>query len=151
LVPVYAGGAAPHCLHWFVFFCSLYLPFHHFSYSSPSCCQYVSLPKRRDGFVVLHSDRNHFSFDKLYWPVLLFSGHEILCFGCNSHVHIGSFVPLLSTSTLPSGFTFPQDKMDVLYPFRHRLSNEANMITRILNTFHQRPIVHGRKSNDDLV
>jgi phosphoglycerol transferase MdoB-like AlkP superfamily enzyme len=58
-----------------------------------------------------------------------------------------SLVPLLLASEVLIGFIFIQDKINVLYPFRHRASSDIKMITRILNTFHERPTVHARKAN----
>jgi hypothetical protein len=58
-----------------------------------------------------------------------------------------SLVPLLLVSEVVIGYIFVQDKINVLYPFRHRASTDIKMITRILNTFHERPTVRARKAN----
>jgi hypothetical protein len=59
----------------------------------------------------------------------------------------GSLVPLLLVSEVLIGYIFVQNKNNLLYPLRHRASTDITTMTRVLNTFHERPTVHAQKAN----
>jgi phosphoglycerol transferase len=56
------------------------------------------------------------------------------------------FLPLLLASELIIGFTFIQDKVNVLYPFHHRAISGSSATDRIRNTFHHGLIVRPPKT-----
>jgi phosphoglycerol transferase MdoB-like AlkP superfamily enzyme len=64
---------------------------------------------------------------------------------CAVNIPISLF-PLLLASELLIGFTFIQDKVDVLYPFRHRPIDGPSVADRILDTFQRELTVKARNA-----